>query len=74
MAFTLHADNLGEGSQRGDRGRQGENTASRRASQRIDSKDALAAGVAGLAAIYLASGLYKDHKNKGTRRGPDAAS
>lgn len=49
------------------------NTSRRRASQQIDGKDALAAGVTGIAALYLGLGLYKDFKNKDIRRGRDAA-
>jgi hypothetical protein len=37
----------------------------------IDSKDALTAGFAGIAAIYLASEFYKDHKNKEAKLGKD---
>ncbi|ERF72012.1 hypothetical protein EPUS_08406 [Endocarpon pusillum Z07020] len=59
-------------SQREDRAAHEENADSRRASRRIEGKDALAAGVAGIAAIYIASGFYKDRKSRDTQRGRDA--
>ncbi|KAF7509251.1 hypothetical protein GJ744_008145 [Endocarpon pusillum] len=72
-ASSLDRDDFGEDrsrrrrySQREDRVAQEENAGSRRASRHIDGKDALAAGVVGIAAIYIASGLYKDRKSRDT--------
>ena len=70
----LYAEHRCADSQREDRVVHEENADSRRASRRIDSKEALAAGVAGIAAIYIASGFYKDRKSRDTQRGRDAVS